>query len=158
MATRLRKELTYAAGVEQVAAMLADPAFREEVLARQRVLRGSVTVEGGAVDIEQVQSADGVPSYARKLVGDEIVIRQHEQWTSPTTADLHVSIPGKPGEMSGTATLTGSGAGTVHTVELQIRVGVPLVGGKIEGLVAALLEKALEKEHEAGVAWLAERA
>ena len=37
---------------------------------------------------------------------------------------------------------------------MTIRVGVPLVAGKIEKLVAEMLGKALDKEHEAGQDWL----
>jgi uncharacterized protein YndB with AHSA1/START domain len=155
MATTLRKELTYDAGPEAVHAMLTDPAFREESLERQHVLRGSAKTEGERVTVEQVQSAGSLPSFARKLVGDEIVILQQEWWTSTTAADVHVTIPGKPGEMSGTIRLTPDGRGTVEVVEMTIRVGIPLVAGKIEKLVADMLGKALDKEHEAGQDWLA---
>jgi uncharacterized protein YndB with AHSA1/START domain len=154
MATTLRKELTYDAGPEAVHAMLTDPAFREESLERQHVLCGSAKTEGERVTVEQVQSAGSLPSFARKLVGDEIVILQQEWWTSTTAADVHVTIPGKPGEMSGTILLTPAGAGTLEVVEMTIRVGIPLVAGKIEKLVADMLGKALDKEHETGRDWL----
>ena len=36
-------------------------------------------------------------------------------------------------------------------------VRLPLVGGKIEGLVADMLGKALDTEHRTGVEWLASR-
>jgi hypothetical protein len=154
MATTLRKELAYDAGPDAVHAMLTDPAFREESLERQHVLRGSAKAEGERVTVEQVQSATALPSFARKLVGDEIVILQQEWWASTTTADVHVTIPGKPGEMSGTILLTPAGAGTLEVVEMTIRVGIPLVAGKIEKLVADMLGKALDKEHETGRDWL----
>lgn len=154
MATTLRKELAYAAAPDAVHAMLLDPAFREESLARQHVLRGSAKADGERMTIEQVQSAGSLPSFARKLVGDEIVILQQEWWTSATAADVHVTIPGKPGDMSGTIRLTPDGAGTLEVVEMTIRVGIPLVAGKIEKLVAEMLGKALDKEHEAGQDWL----
>ena len=157
MATPLHKELAYDAGIDAVNAMLMDPAFRERVLERQRVLRGSVTVDGSRVEIEQVLPADGIPSFARKFVGDEIVIHQREEWATPSRGDIHVTIPGKPGEMTGTTTLVESDGHTVETVDLAVRVGIPLVGGKIEALIGDLLGKALDKEHETGVAWLAER-
>ena len=38
---------------------------------------------------------------------------------------------------------------------MTIRVGIPLVAGKIEKLVAEMLGKALDKEHETGRDWLA---
>lgn len=155
MATSLRKELRYDASPDAVAAMLADVAFREEVLARQHVLRGSVTVEGDTVVIEQVQSAADLPSFARKFVGDEIIIVQTERWGTKTAADLHLTIPGKPGDITGDLSLTPTGSGTVEAVDLSVKVSIPLVGGKIEKLVADMIEKALAKEHQVGQEWLA---
>ena len=35
------------------------------------------------VTIDQVQAADGIPSFAKKFVGDEINIVQAETWASP---------------------------------------------------------------------------
>ncbi|MGH3363865.1 MAG: DUF2505 domain-containing protein, partial [Nocardioidaceae bacterium] len=102
--------------------------------------------------------ADGIPSFAKKFVGDSIHIRQHEEWSSATDAKLEVSIPGKPGHLKGTITLRPNGDGTVETVSGEIRVHIPLVGGKIEGLIAELLEHALRAEQRVGTAWLAERS
>ena len=153
---KLTHDLTYDAPAAAVAAMLADPAFREEVVEAQRVLRHDVQVTGdpaagsGTVTVEQVQAANGLPSFARKFVGDEIEIVQAEDWTSSTAAELHVSIPGKPGNMVGTITLSESGGTTTETVDLDISVGIPLVGGKIEGLVADMLLKALRTEQRVG--------
>jgi hypothetical protein len=153
---KMTHDLTYDAPASAVAAMLADPAFREEVVQAQHVLRHEVTVTGdpaagsGTVTVEQVQAANGLPSFARKFVGDEIQIVQDEKWTSPTGADLHVSIPGKPGQMAGTIRLNESGGTTTETVDLDISVGIPLVGGKIEGVVADMLIRALRTEQKVG--------
>lgn len=156
MSTRVQRTLSYDAPLADVAAMLVDLAFRERVLAHQKVDRGSAAVEGGVVTLEQVRSAEHVPAFARKLVGPDITIRQREAWTSREHADITMTIPGKPGDINGTATLTETGGRTVETVNLEVSIRVPLVGGKIEGLVASLLGRALDKEHEVGVAWLAE--
>lgn len=156
MSKRLRHELTYDAPADAVLAMLADPAFREEVCDYQRVLRRTVTVSGDAaagdleVTIDQVQAAHGIPSFARKFVGDEITIVQRETWASVDRADIHVAIPGKPGQMSGTGTLAETGGATLHVVTLDVSVGIPLVGGKLEGLVSDLLLKALKAENKVG--------
>lgn len=154
MATTLTHHLEYDAPLADVAAMLADRAFREEVCAYQRVLRASVVIEvdGDArtVVVDQVQPAQGIPGFAKKFVGDEIVIVQREEWSSPDTADLHVTIPGKPGEMAGTITLVESGGTTTETVDVRIKVNIPLVGGRIEGLIADLLRKALKAEGVVG--------
>ena len=159
MSTRVVKELTYDAPLEDVAAMLTDATFRERALERMKVLRGTATVESGpdgtVVTLDQVQSASSLPSFATKIVGEEIRIRLVETWRTPDRADIDVAIPGKPGEMRGTSTLTESGGRTTDRVDLEVTVRLPLVAGKIEGLVAEMLRKALDKEHETGVEWLA---
>jgi hypothetical protein len=157
MGTRVVKDLTYDAPLEEVAGMLTDRAFRERVLERMRVVRGSVTVEDGVVTMEQVQSTSSLPSFATKLVGDEIRIVQVEAWRTREHADVDVTIPGKPGEMSGTATLVESAGRTTERVDMDVTVRLPLVGGKLEGLVADMLRKALDAEHRTGVEWLASR-
>ena len=157
---KLTQELRYdGATIDQVHEMLADPAFREQVCDFQRVIRHDVEIKSSrdtmTVMIDQFQSADGVPSFARKFVGEEIHIRQEEDWTSREKGNLHITIPGKPGEMTGTALLTEDPDGTTETVNMSIRVNIPLVGGKIEGLIADLLTKALRAEQHVGRKWLA---
>ena len=111
---------------------------------------------GKHVTIDQFQDADGLPSFAKKFVGDDIHIVQTERWSTDDAADVTVTIPGKPGDMSGTARLVESGVATTETVDLTIKVGIPLVGGKIEGLIADLLLKALKTENVVGREWLAD--
>ncbi len=152
---KLTKTLTYDAPVEAVSAMLDDPAFREAVLERQRVLRGSVDIDDDVARIELVHSGAHIPSFARSLVGDEITIVQTETWTSPTDAAIDFAIPGKPAGAVGTLSLVESGGTTTETVTLDVTVRIPLLGGKIETMVADLVGHALDTEHEVGVEWLA---
>lgn len=154
------EELHYdGATIQRVHEMLGDRAFREKVCDYQRVLRHSVRVDrsgqGLRVEIDQFQAARSIPSFAKKLVGDEINIVQTEDWTSPEEGSIHVTIPGMPIEAKGTALLTEATGGTTQTVNLNLRVSIPLMGGKIEGVVADLLSRALRAEHEVGVQWLA---
>ncbi len=154
MSKRLVHELTYDAPAEAVSAMLADPAFREEVCDYQRVLRRTVSIEpvgeGMHVTVDQWQETKGVPSFAKKVVGDETNIVQREIWSTPLLGDLTVTIPGKPGDMSGTIKVVESGGTTTETVDLTIKVGIPLLGGKLEGLISDLLRKALVAENKVG--------
>ena len=158
MSKSITHELTYDAPVEAVTAMLADPAFREEVCAYQRFTKYDVTIdvdgETKRVKVDQWQPTHGMPSFAKKIVGEETNIVQEEHWTSPTHGDITIAIPGKPGTMSGTASVAASGAGTVETVSLTVKVHIPLVGGKLEGLIADLLLKALKAENKVGRAYL----
>jgi len=156
---KVSEELRYdGATLDEVHEMLATTAFREEVCDSQGVTRHTVQIKrdgrGMTVEIDQIQAAQGLPGFARKVVGDEINIVQTEDWTTPAKGNIHLSIPGKPGEMSGTALLTEDPDGTTETVNLSVKVNVPVVGGKIEGLIAGLLSKALRAEHKVGVKWL----
>lgn len=160
MAKSFSHQMRYdGASIEQVAAMLGDVAFREEVCDHQRVIRHEVAItpagQGKSVRIEQFQPAQGIPSFAKKFVGDEVHIVQEEQWSSATEGDLHVSIPGKPGEMRGTIGLAEVDGGVTETVEVTVKVAIPLVGGKIEGLIADMLLKALKAENKVGRDYLA---
>lgn len=154
MSKRLTHELTYDAPLAEVAAMLGDQAFLEEVCAFQHVTSADVSVEmtGGVrtVTIDQVQAARGIPSFAQKVVGDTINIVQTETWSTLEHADVQIAIPGKPGDIAGTMTLTESGGVTTQTVDLTIKIAIPLLGGKIEGLISDLLRKALQAENKVG--------
>lgn len=158
---RFQHTLRYDAPPETVFEMLADPGFRERVCEAQHVSEAGVEIDGVddtmKVVVEQRRPSEGIPSFAKKFVGDTIHIVQREDWSSATDATLDVGIPGKPGHMKGTVTLRPDGNGTVETVEGDIKVHIPLVGGKIEGLIAELFEHALEAEQRVGRSWLADR-
>jgi hypothetical protein len=158
MSKRVQHDLTYDAGAGDVLAMLQDPAFREQVCEATGCLRWDVSVTessaGTVVTIDQVQPATGIPGFAKKFVGDEINIVQKETWNGQR-ADVEVTIPGKPGQMTGTASLDEAGGTTTERVDLEIQVGIPLVGGKIEGLIAEMLLKALKAENAVGRQYLA---
>jgi hypothetical protein len=158
---KIEHELRYdGATPEQVYAMLADPEFREAVCEYQRFPKRDVAVNaqgsGMSVRVDQYRPADDVPGFAKKLVGDEINILQEEQWSSPTAATLSVTIPGKPGQMHGTVRLVGDDAGTTEVVSAEVKVSIPLVGGKVEGFIGDMLLRALKAENKVGVRWLAQ--
>jgi hypothetical protein len=160
VSTRIVHELKYDAPLADVAAMLADPAFREAVCVATRATRYDVRIDGKQGDpmdvvIEYAQPTERIPSFAKKFVGGEVDIRQTEKWSSIEHGDIHVTIPGKPGEMKGTAVLAEAGGITTETVTLDITVKIPLVAGKIESLIGKILGSALRAENRTGVEWLA---
>jgi len=160
MATKLTYELTYDAPLTEVRDMLMQTDFREQVCAAQHAKRHTVTVDaagagGHKVVVDQVWASEGIPGFARKFVGDEIHLAQTEHWDAPDHGTVDVEIPGKPGTMKGTIRLAESGGTTTETVDMEIKVSIPLVGGKIEGLVSDLLKKSLSRENAVGRSYLA---
>lgn len=158
---KFRHELRYDATPEQVFAMLSEAVFREQVAEAQHCTDCTAQVDGFdgtmSVLVDQKRPSKGIPSFAQKFVGDTIHIRQREEWSRPTDATLEVSVPGKPAHMKGTITLRADGDSTVETVEGDLKVSLPLVGAKIEGLIAEILEHALQTEQRIGTKWLSER-
>jgi hypothetical protein len=158
---RIRHDLQYDAPPADVRAMLSDPAFREKVCEATHALRREVRVDGAgpgagmSVLVDQTQAADGIPSFAKKLLGDEIRIVRREDWSGPQDAALAVEIPGRPAGFQGRLVLAADGTGTVESVTGEVRVRVPMVGAKLESLVADVLVAALRSEERVGRRWLA---
>jgi uncharacterized protein YndB with AHSA1/START domain len=155
---KFRHEITYAAPISEVYAMLTDPAFRQKSCDAMGVLSADISIEvdgpTAQVVIDQVQPTEGVPSFAKKIAGQSTRAIQTEEWADGTVATLTVKTPGKPTEITGRLTLTETGASTVEAFEGEAKAKVPLIGGKLESLVADLFKAGMDKEHAAGVAWL----
>jgi hypothetical protein len=155
---KLRHDLTYDATPEDVLAMLTDPGFWDRVAAATGALSSKATVstEGGStrVSVDQEQAVQGVPSFAKKFVGESTRAINTFVWQGLSAA-YTVDTPGKPTSMSGTATIAARGAGSTLTYDLDVKASVPLIGGKLEKLVVDLTTEGFEKEQAVGAAWLA---
>lgn len=155
---RFRHELFYDATPDQVFEMLADPAFRERVSEAQDVVSATIgvqrTEEGFVFTNDQVQRTDGLPSFARKFAGDTTRAIQVEEWGDASAGTLRIEAPGKPSSIGGTIALVPDGDRTTQVFELEIKVKVPLIGGKLESLLEDQVRSGLDVEHEVGRSWL----
>ena len=128
-----RHELDYDATPDEIFEMLADRAFRERVSDALDVVSHSITMEpradGFTLVNDQVQRTEGLPAIARKFAGDTTRAVQREEWQ----------------DRSG---------GTREVVELDVSVRVPVIGGRLEALLADRLHASIDAEHEVGKAWL----
>ena len=157
-AMKLRHEISYDAPLADVFAMLADPDFRQSSAAAMGVISADVSItpkgEGISVRIDQVQPTEGVPGFARKFAGETTRAVQTEEWDSPSGGSITIETPGKPTSIKGTLSLSESGGRTTETLEAEVKVKVPLIGGKLESLMADLVAAGMDKEQTAGAAWL----
>ncbi len=153
---KVTHSVRYEASVEEVYAMLSDPAFREHATLAQGAVSADATVDGGSVRIDFRRHNDEVPGFARKLIGgEELHATQAEDWSDDAyEADMSITTEGIPAGIHGTRTLVEDGDGTLDTFEGESRAKIPLVGGKIEKLLAEKLVLGWNVEHRAGVAWL----
>lgn len=155
---RFRHELRYDAPPEQVFEMLADPAFREAVAEAMDVISADVRLDRAGdtftLVVDQLQKTDDLPGFARTFAGDSTQAIQRETWTSADGGSLEIEAPGKPTRMSGAIRLEPAGTGTTEIVELEIKVKVPLIGGKLEKLMAEKVQTGMDLEHEVGIRYL----
>ena len=107
-----------------------------------------------SVLIDQVQPTEGVPGFAKKFAGETTRAVQKEEWSSPAGGTITIETPGKPTSIHGTLALSESGGRTTETLEVEVKVKVPLIGGKLEKLMGDLVAAGMDKEHVAGEAWL----
>jgi len=157
---KFRHELSYDAPPDRVFEMLVDPEFRRRSCEAMEVVSADVqlerTGEGFTLVIDQQQNTDDLPSFARTFAGESTQAIQRETWADRSGGDLVIESPGKPAGAKGTIRLQPDGAGTKEVVELEIKVKVPLIGGKLEKLMAEKVAAGMDLEHGVGVAWLRE--
>jgi hypothetical protein len=155
---KIRHELRYDATPVEVYEMRADPAFRAQVCEAMDTVRHDVTIEGVddqvTVCVDMVQHTKGMPGFAKKIVGDETQVIQTERWTTPETGHIEVEIPGKPGHIRGTLSITADGAGSVYSFDGEARINIPLIGGKLEGLIEKLFVEGMDTEQRVAAEWL----
>ncbi len=158
---RFAKEIRFPAPVADVHAMLVSKEFRERVAAQAGASRWTVTVEqtpeGILSVVDSAAPTAELPGFVRKVIGSEMPIHQEELYVSETEGRLTVAMTGKPGSLHGTIRLAADGAETVQTVEADVKVSVPLVGGKLEKLIGQVMGNLLKLQGRVGAEWLAGR-
>lgn len=163
MGTALEVVQDIAGDPHRVAALLRTPAFITDKCSRTGSLESSATDEptsdgGHVLTITRVLPAE-VPSFAKRLVGETITLTEIQTWgpqaedgSADATAEVKV---GGPMSFTGTITMRAGGTGTLITTRGTFKASVPLVGGKLEGLVADATRSYLRVENEVADEWLA---
>ncbi len=165
MSSRLEHRSTYPAPVDVVYSTLVDEAFLTE---RLQAIGGKGAAllshrrEGdrAAFTLRQGVDGDRLPSAVRSILKGDLVVEREERWKAEDSAEgggymaiSKVSIAGVPAEIRSRSRLVEAGL----TVQAEVRVNIPLIGGKLEKVVAEQVEKLLAAEAEFAEKWLAER-
>lgn len=163
---RLTAEIRYDAAPEQVFRMLCDQAFQRRKCAATGALRYEVDVvaDGDGLSVSSVRElpTDTVPDFVRSFVGTSLTVRQVERW-EPAGSDgsrvgtLQVQIESAPVGFTGRLRLGGGDAGSVETIDGELKASVPLVGGRIEKAAEPAIRAAIKAEQRTGTGWLAEQ-
>jgi len=160
---KYRETIDYPVSRERLLAIFTDPSF----VVRKYQGQGASNIETGSS--EQVGSRFritvsrdvpvevDVPSFARSLVPAAITLVQTDIWDTGTgKGSLAIEFQGMPVTLNCDMTLEArEDGGTHHVLDFDIRVSVPLIGKKLEELLASDLRMKFGKDTEVSKALIA---
>ena len=130
-----------------VAGLLQDPVYlryRSEVAGEQNIdVRVEPEAGGVRVTVSREKEID-VPAFARAVIGGAKRAVESTLWRTEGdrfSAEYNIEVPGLPVKTSGKSTFVAGAAGCRYTSTFQVTARIPLIGGKIEALVADGLEE-----------------
>lgn len=164
MPRRFEHRAGFSAPAATVYATLVDSAFLTERLTRLGG-KDAALVEHGTSDntvvirFRQGVEAKHLPGAARAILKGDLLVEREERWR-PDGAGYastgRATITGVPGEITSQARLDDRADGSELVTEGQARVGIPLVGGKLEAVIAEQVSRLLIAEADFAAKWLAE--
>ncbi|MFD4292243.1 DUF2505 domain-containing protein [Rhodococcus sp. NPDC058505] len=163
MARRIPHSSSYPQPVARVHAALTSEGYWRDRIAEaggeharvDRVDVGEATI---AVEMTQTIPAEQLPSIVTKIRPGDLEISRTEDWGplagDRATGTFTARVAGLPGELTGTLTLDGDATGATVTLDGRVQVSLPLIGGKVEAVIADRIEELLRHEDEFTAAWL----
>lgn len=142
---KARIEHDYAADVETVYALISDPGFIERKYialgGRDVAVDRSETDDGGCEVVTKRTITVELPGFAKKVLTPSQTAIQTEKWAAATASGERVctytvEAQGTPSKIQGTHRLTPTSSGCHHTIDIDAKVSVPLIGGRLEKLAA----------------------
>lgn len=165
MASRIEHRTTFSADLATAwDAVAGEEALRERLEQiggdDAELLEYVAAATGVRYKLRQGISSDKLPSAVRTLHRGDLVVEREQTWTTSGdayTGEAKASVHGVPGEIIAKTSLTGDGERTTLVNSGHVKVRIPLVGGKLETVIAEQVTKLLEREAEFVAKWLAER-
>jgi hypothetical protein len=118
-----------------------------------RLERHDARPDGGVSLTVSRELPDGVPGFLERFLPSDGRVTESFDWDAPAgDGSRHgcwsADIPGAPARLAGTLRLEPIPGGSRYTIEGQVKVSVPLVGGRAESFIASMVERLAAKEHE----------
>ena len=155
---------SFGASVDEVAATLLDPEFQASLadvgsLKERAVVSERRSDDGGVVREIRCVLALNVSGAAKRFLGDsDPAWIQEETWDPATRTWDWVVRPEVARELlsaRGTTAVRGDDAKAERVVAGEVKVHVPLYGGRVESWIVEGIERAYDEEAERLTAWLA---
>lgn len=151
---------------DEVYATMVDPDYLRTRLTQiggpgAALLDHTTDAHGARFTVRQGLDAEVLPSVVRNFVGGDVLIERTETWTRRDAGDYageaQVTIKGAPASAVGGMRLRDlDSEGSELQVRTTVTVQVPLIGGKIETVVAEQVRSLLDAETKFTLRWLAQ--
>lgn len=147
MATNRTVSFAYSHPPADVVGLLQDAVYlryRSEIAGEHNVdVRVESKPDGVRVTVSREKEVD-VPAFARAVIGGARRAVESTLWRTggdTFSAEYTIEVPGLPVKTQGKSTFVAAPGGCRYTSTFQVSARLPLIGGKIEALVADGLEE-----------------
>jgi hypothetical protein len=125
----------------------------------------SMTVQpDGSLQVVTTQAVrvDRLPAFVTQFHRGDLRIVRTEKWSPVSDGEAQGEVtghlPGAPASVSGKAALKPTAAGSRLEFNATVEVNIPLLGGKLESLIAGALADLFIAEQRFTTAWIAQNA
>lgn len=165
---RITETVQHPADPQRTFEMLTDHAYQVRRCERSGALDQTVQVESDpdgttTVTTQRHLPSDGIPDIAKTVVGPQLLVVETVRWGSPDAdgereGAMSLELPGLPISFTGGVHLRrGAEAGvTDHVVDGDLEARVPLLGRRLEAMVAEQVHEIVQLEEVVAREWLAE--
>jgi hypothetical protein len=133
---------------DQLLKMFCDPNYHQQLQKKLgamdlKVLEQSDDGTRFRIRMQYVIKADTpLPGFAKKVLGDTSTVTQEERWDrSSKRGEVQIEVKGVPAKISAKTALTDTTGGCTKKFDWEVNVKIPLLGGKIEELVAGDIQR-----------------
>lgn len=162
MSKKFTRTYPYDASVDQVWSMITDQEYwdaKYSALGATAVQWRTFESSDDAFTYSSVRNVPAeLPSVAKKIVGDTNTVTTTERWTKSgdsASATIEIQVKNVPGSTTGTMSITSAGDGASWSFDFDTKVGIPMVGGKLESIMTDQTGDQLAQEKTFNDEWLA---
>ena len=162
MSKKFTRTYTYEASVDDVWSMITNQDYwdaKYSSLGATEVQWQTFEATDDAFTYTSVRNIPAdLPSVAKKIVGDTNTVTTTERWTKTgeaASATIEIQVKNVPGSTTGTMDINASADGAVWSFDFDTKVSIPMVGGKLEGIMNDQTGEQLQQEKGFNDRWLA---
>lgn len=156
MSTKLAVEHKFDKSADAVFAMYADRAFferkyKELGYSNVEILDHKSSASGFSITARYDTNNDApLPDFAKKFMAATVNITQTDTWDAATkTGKLSFDIKGVPVKVTADMKLVAQGKGSANQLAFVLSCGIPLLGGKLESVLATDIKAKAVKDEAA---------